>query len=77
MLLLISAVVCGQGWNGAGLVFQRAWTIPMRRAEPSCCWASPGPLSDAIISKSFCGCGAVYVNEAFRFLNIKLGGVMG
>jgi len=31
------------------LVFQRACTIPMRRALPSCCWASPGPLSDAII----------------------------
>lgn len=39
----------GGGERGNGLVFQRAWTIPMRRPVPSCCCASPGPLIGAIV----------------------------
>lgn len=36
-------------WWGVALVFQRACTIPIRRALPSSFGASPGPLSDAIV----------------------------
>lgn len=43
---------CGQVGLTSGkfiLVFHRAWTMPMRRALPSCCWASPGPLMVVIL----------------------------
>lgn len=30
--------------------FQRAWTMAMRRAEPSWCWGE-GPLSDDMIER--------------------------
>lgn len=39
------------------LVFQRAWTIPIRSSLPSCCCASPGPLIAAISVDALFGVG--------------------
>ena len=36
------------------VMFQRACTMAMRRALPSCCCASPGPFNEVILRESSC-----------------------